>query len=44
MAKRGYTLQKSRTKCNFRNLEADVAAADERRMAAMANIINGVPN
>lgn len=34
MAKRGYTLQKSRYKTNFRNLADDIKACNEARMQA----------
>lgn len=36
MAKRGYTLQRSRARLPFRSLEADVQAARDQSRAAMA--------
>lgn len=42
MAKRGYTLQRSRTKLEFRDLEADVAACRNRSSQVFASIIQSV--
>lgn len=39
MARRGYTLQRSRAKLPFRDVEADVAAKTEKRHAAEASIL-----
>lgn len=40
MARRGYTLQKSKQKFEFRDLEADVAMKAKQRSDAFADIIN----
>jgi hypothetical protein len=40
MAKRGYTLQRSRQRLPFRSLEQDVAANDERRAQQFAALIS----
>lgn len=42
MARRGYTLQRSRQKLPFRDLEADVAAAGEKRHAHMNQTLNAI--
>lgn len=40
MARRGYTLQRSRVKCDdFRDIHADIDAANERRQQRMATLI-----
>ncbi len=42
MAKRGYTLQRSRIKCDdFRDLESDVAAVNQHREQQFASILKG---
>lgn len=40
MARRGYTLQRSRQKLTFRDLDADVADAEERRQMHMTALLN----
>lgn len=42
MAKRGYTLQRSRSRFEFRDMDADVAAVKAETARAFAAILNGV--
>lgn len=41
MAKRGYTLQRSRARLPFASLEADIEASERRQTAAFAAYISG---
>jgi hypothetical protein len=47
MARRGYTLQRSRQRLPFRDLDADVAAAtkarDAKATAALQQLLSGTP-
>lgn len=43
MARCGYTLQRSRKKLPFRDLDDDVAVARDQRVYAMADMIEGKP-
>lgn len=43
MARRGYTLQRSRQRFEFRDLVADIAAARETRMKEMASAMGLTP-
>jgi hypothetical protein len=44
MARRGYTLQRSRAQLPFRDLDADVKAATERRQAQESALLQSVPS
>jgi hypothetical protein len=39
MARRGYTLQRTKRKGEYRSLDADVAACNERRTAAFIDVL-----
>ena len=41
MARRGYTLQRTRKRGNFRNLEEDVAARKQARDKGFESLLNG---
>lgn len=44
MARRGYTLQRSRTRLPFRDLSIDVNAETERRDVALMDLLKSVPH
>lgn len=44
MARRGYTLQRSRKRLPFRDLDSDVSKADEQRQAHFAALLNPRPD
>lgn len=44
MAKRGYTLQRTRRRGDFRSLEADVKAARDARNGQLAGLLDTPPN